>query len=122
MVDNDLINVDSLFDTTEQSTQIMELAMKTTNTSGSKRVMILDEIPSYAVLGDVNGDGVTNLKDATLISYYVVGKIELSDEQLTIGDVDGDGNTNLRDASLIKLKVAGKIELFPVEEKKEENQ
>ena len=122
MVDNDLINVDSLFDTTEQSTQIMELAMKTTNTSGSKRVMILDEIPSYAVLGDVNGDGVANLKDATLISYYVVGKIELSDEQLTIGDVDGDGNTNLRDASLIKLKVAGKIELFPVEEKKEDNQ
>lgn len=122
MVDNDLINVDSLFNTTEQSTKIMELAMKTTNNSGSKRVMILDEVPSYAVLGDVNGDGVANLKDATLISYYVVGKIELSDEQLTIGDVDGDGNTNLRDASLIKLKVAGKIQLFPVAQDKEGNE
>ncbi|MBR6917528.1 MAG: dockerin type I repeat-containing protein [Clostridia bacterium] len=64
-------------------------------------------ISRHAVLyGDVNGDRVVNLKDATLIRrYYVGGWSVMLDE--TIADVNCDDVVNLKDATLIRRYYVG---------------
>ncbi|MBR6918337.1 MAG: hypothetical protein IKN38_09140 [Clostridia bacterium] len=71
----------------------------------------IDKIPGSVrvikgIYGDVNGDGVVNLKDATLIRRYYVGGwgVELD---MTIADVNGDGVVNLKDATLIRRYYVG---------------
>ena len=65
--------------------------------------------------GDVSGNGFLSAYDASLILLYLVGKIQLSEEQIRIGDVSGNGVLDPFDATLILKKVVGKIEKFPVE-------
>ncbi|MEO5950356.1 MAG: polysaccharide deacetylase family protein [Candidatus Saccharimonadales bacterium] len=49
--------------------------------------------------GDVNGDGVINIKDATLVSLNW-GKTSAT---LSQGDANGDGVINIKDATLVSL-------------------
>ena len=60
--------------------------------------------PTY-YKGDVNGDGIVNAADATLILKHTVQLITLDTEQLDRADVNGDGRVNAADATMI-LKVA----------------
>ena len=60
-----------------------------------------EENPVY-VLGDVNFDGIANLKDASYIQRSSVGLEELDDKQAVIGDVDGDYFCTLSDAYIIQ--------------------
>ena len=63
-------------------------------------------------LGDINGDGMINARDAKLAIQYFTGKVELTDEQIARGDVNFDGNINARDAKLIIQFFTGKIANF----------
>lgn len=49
--------------------------------------------------GDANGDGVVNIKDATLVSLNW-GKTGMT---LAQGDLNGDGTVNIKDATLVSL-------------------
>ena len=49
--------------------------------------------------GDVNGDGLINIKDATLVSLNW-GKTGATAAQ---GDLNGDGLVNIKDATLVSL-------------------
>jgi peptidoglycan/xylan/chitin deacetylase (PgdA/CDA1 family) len=49
--------------------------------------------------GDANGDGVINIKDATLVSLNW-GKTGVTAAQ---GDLNGDGTVNIKDATLVSL-------------------
>lgn len=59
-------------------------------------------------MGDVNGDGKVNSRDALMIKQFVVKMIELTEEQKVYAnvyyDVDSDGNPNInsRDAMLLQ--------------------
>ncbi len=66
-------------------------------------LMTIDDL-SYRV-GDVNGDGLISIKDATLIRKYQVGLAKLSQEAMLAGDINLDGEVNVRDASLISSYV-----------------
>lgn len=59
------------------------------------------------IAGDVNGDGVVNLTDASWIVRYFVGRKPdgFVDEAV---DVDGDGNVNLSDAQKVVRIFVGK--------------
>jgi len=57
--------------------------------------------------GDVSGNGFLSAYDASLILLYLVGKIQLSEEQIRIGDVSGNGVLDPFDAVLILKKVVG---------------
>ena len=57
------------------------------------------------LLGDVNGDGVVNSADSTLITRKLAGWDVSIDS--SVGDVNGDGVFNGADATLITRKLAG---------------
>ena len=71
-------------------------------------------VPKYA-LGDVNKDGVIDVKDANLIVSCFYGSEDLTDEQLKLADVNGDGVIDTKDANLIVSYFYGTIENFPTE-------
>ena len=61
---------------------------------------------SYISMGDVNGDGTVNLKDAVMIRRYIAGNWDI-DINETIADVNGDGTVNLKDVVMIRRYIAG---------------
>jgi hypothetical protein len=56
-------------------------------------------------VGDLNGDGRLNARDARLLLQYVAGLVELEDE--SIADFNGDGRVNARDARALLQFIAG---------------
>ena len=60
------------------------------------------------LLGDVNGDGKVNARDAKLVLQYFNGKVEFTEEQKAKADVNGDSKINARDAKLILQIFNGK--------------
>lgn len=62
--------------------------------------------------GDVNGDDIISIDDATLIQKYLVGLEELDKYQLIAADVDKDGKVTIKDATLIQKLLAGIITEF----------
>lgn len=51
---------------------------------------------------DVNGDGVININDCTLIQKYAASLAELTDEQLKKADCNNDGTVNVIDATTLQ--------------------
>ena len=61
---------------------------------------------STSILGDVNGDRIINVKDATLIQK-ILAKVETPTQDMRErADVNKDGTLNINDASLIQKYVA----------------
>jgi len=66
------------------------------------------------ILGDVNGDGKANIKDATQIQKFAAKLVELIEDESLRADVNSDSKVNVKDATLIQKYVA-KIETgYPV--------
>lgn len=63
--------------------------------------------------GDVNGDGVVNIKDAMLVYAYVNGRYKGTSFSEKAADVTGDGKVNSRDAMMLYAYVNKKINQFP---------
>ncbi len=60
-------------------------------------------------LGDVNGDGKLNAKDATAILKYIVGKLDNAPANFELlADVNADGKVNAKDATKILKTIVGK--------------
>lgn len=64
------------------------------------------EGPNY-VLGDANGDGVTNITDVSRVLQHAAGTNPLTGINLTAADANKDGEVNMQDASRILQHVAG---------------
>ncbi len=64
---------------------------------------------SNVITGDVDGDGVMSILDATAIQLHLAEYIPLSDEQLAYADVDNDGEVSILDATQIQLILANLI-------------
>ena len=76
-----------------------------------------DPVVDKGILGDVNGDGKVNIKDATQNQKFAAKIIDLSDEEFIRADVNADGKVNIKDATAIQKFVA-KIETgLPIGEK-----
>lgn len=60
-------------------------------------------------IGDVNQDGNVDIKDATLIQFYVSTLKELNSEQLVLADTNSDGEVTIADATLIQKFLAGLV-------------
>lgn len=89
---------------TRYSPYVLE-GLSTIDDIGQKIVAIDDDMTPTTLKGDVNCDGVVNIKDVTYVRYYVIGKIELTEEQLENGDMDEDGELTILDAVLIRNQV-----------------
>ncbi len=61
---------------------------------------------SFIVLGDVDGNEIVNIKDATLVQKYIAGLIIMNKTEKNAGDVDRDGDVTIKDATLLQKYVA----------------
>lgn len=62
-------------------------------------------------IGDVNGDGVVDILDATEIQKYAAESTDFTDEQFDLGDINKDGYCDVIDALLVQKSVIGAYEL-----------
>ena len=65
-----------------------------------------DSAPSV-LLGDLNGDGRINARDARLLLRFVAGLTEEGEVDEVSADFNGDGRVNARDARAILNYIAG---------------
>ena len=73
-------------------------------------ILIYDDPNSVEVTkGDINGDGIIDTVDASLVISYYYGKVPFDKEQETAADVNGDGTIDTIDASNIISFYYGKI-------------
>ena len=73
-----------------------------------------EPVPEYT-LGDVNGDGKVDAKDALEVLKASVGKVTLTEVQQLAAEVDGKEGINAKDALEILKYTVGKIKQFPIE-------
>ena len=59
------------------------------------------------LLGDADGNGTVNIKDATAIQKHVAGLITLADAGVKLADVDANTSVNIKDATAIQKHIAG---------------
>ena len=64
------------------------------------RVVIV--VAASGVEGDVTGDGVFDDEDITYVMDFILGNVELTEEELSATDLNHDGVCNVLD--LVKLK------------------
>lgn len=93
----------------------VENTYRLTKVTGAATVTVTTEkteTPPEQLLGDVNGDGVVDILDATEIQKYAAEKVEFTDEQFQAGDVNKDGFVDVLDALLVQKYATGKIDSF----------
>ena len=80
-------------------------------------ILSCDDISaSDPVPGDINGDGVVNIRDVILAMQHVLGLHSLSEEQLEVADINNDGVLDIRDVTMIMQVALGLDEEQIVEE------
>ncbi|MGN0452926.1 MAG: starch-binding protein [Ruminococcus sp.] len=65
--------------------------------------------PAQELIGDADGNGIVNVKDATAIQKHSANIITLVDQLFKNADFNGDGTVNVKDATAIQKKVANLI-------------
>ena len=68
------------------------------------------------LLGDANGDGKVNIKDATLIQKSIANLTELTKTGEELADADLNTKINIKDATAIQKHIAGIETGFPIGE------
>lgn len=89
--------------------------VKVTAASGITRtykIKITRKGTSSLKTGDVNGDGVIDVKDALSVLNHTSGKTKLTSAEIKRADVDGSGKADVVDALKIMQYVSGKIKKF----------
>ena len=61
----------------------------------------------FGLMGDVNGDGRVNARDARLLLRYIAGLATEDELDLTVADYNGDSRVNARDARALLRFIAG---------------
>lgn len=74
------------------------------------------ETASGKVVGDADGSGEVNIKDATCVQRYLAHLIPEDDIDLTAANVTGNEKLSINDATKIQMFVAHLINKFPVED------
>ena len=79
-----------------------------------------DDTDTAVVYGDVDGDGMVRINDATLLQRHLGEQegyiLEKGSKAFIAGDVDGDGEITVQDVTLIQQYLALFIDKFPVED------
>ncbi|MEJ6952486.1 dockerin type I domain-containing protein [Natronospora cellulosivora (SeqCode)] len=65
------------------------------------------------MLGDVNGDGLIDSRDITILSRYLLSMLDLDEASQRAADLNGDGMINASDLSLLIRYIQGMIDEFP---------
>lgn len=88
-----------IFDENDEPVSITELL--DTKTS----VAVVGHIDKPELTGDVDGNGVLTVSDATLIQKYSANITDFTSEQKKLADVNGDGAVNVLDSTEIQKRI-----------------
>lgn len=75
-----------------------------------------------ALTGDVDGNGSIQTRDSVIIQRYLVGSVQLTDDQLAVADVNNDGKITLIDAFRVLKYVAGYIDALDIVSNNDQSQ
>ncbi len=101
-------------DSTEPSTGEGTKPSDTTEPSTGDDTTPSEPVVDKGILGDVDGNGKVNIKDATMIQKFAAKIIDLTDDEKLRADVNADNKNNVKDATAIQKFVA-KIETgYPI--------
>ena len=104
----DITTCDSTVNQNKYSNKTFNASIKIEASTKTKKELVRTK----AVIGDINGDGNIDGKDATQIIRYINGLgslIDKNDKLLFNADVNADGKVDIIDVSLIERLVNGKI-------------
>jgi uncharacterized protein YegP (UPF0339 family) len=77
-------------------------------------LFLLSSAVSAQLPGDVNYDGIVDIRDVVLVQRHILGyQPPLTSAQLAIADVNGDGMVNIVDVNLMMQYIQGYINSFP---------
>ena len=65
-------------------------------------VAVVGNVNKTTIKGDVDGNGVLTVSDATLIQKYSASITEFTSEQIKLADVNGDGAVNVLDSTEVQ--------------------
>jgi hypothetical protein len=63
------------------------------------------------MLGDVNKDGVVDIKDVTILRRYLAGTVSADTEDAPAADCNEDGVVDIKDVTILRRYLAGTAEL-----------
>ena len=86
----------------QMATEQAYYALVSYNRVKNGKTSLYDMSDVKSLMYDVNGDGVLNIVDCTLIQKYAVSLAELTDEQLKKADCNKDGTVNVIDATTLQ--------------------
>ena len=69
---------------------------------GKTSVAVVGNVNKTTIKGDVDGNGVLTVSDATLIQKYSASITEFTSEQIKLADVNGDGAVNVLDSTEVQ--------------------
>ena len=104
----DITTCDTKVNQNKYSNKTFNASIKIEASTKTKKELVRTK----AVIGDINGDGNIDGKDATQIIRYINGLgslIDKNDKLLFNADVNADGKVDIIDVSLIERLVNGKI-------------
>ena len=104
----DITTCDSIVNQNKYSNKTFNASIKIEASTKTKKELVRTK----ALIGDINGDGNIDGKDATQIIRYINGLgslIDKNDKLLFNADVNADGKVDIIDVSLIERLVNGKI-------------
>ncbi len=81
----------------------VEINSSTVFTADTTITVVLNAIyvEPTGLIGDVDGDGEISFSDASVLAAYLMGRGELSPEQLAVADANGDGSVTVADITAI---------------------
>ncbi|MBQ6586956.1 MAG: leucine-rich repeat protein, partial [Coriobacteriales bacterium] len=104
-----------------EASRVQQLASDnsgSTGTGGTNKGMNfvfhqIEDPQPQGMLGDADGNGEVNSRDALYVIRYATGRLDGSTFDLSVCDVDGSGEVNSRDALYIIRYATGRIDTFP---------
>ena len=90
----------------QMATEQAYYALVSYNRVKNGKTSLYDMSDVKELIYDVNGDGVVNVQDCTLIQKYSADLAELTDEQLKKADCNNDGIVNVIDATTLQKIIA----------------
>ena len=92
--------------TITEDTTIIAYAVKDGYTDSKTTLFIYSVEKTDSKIGDVNGDGVVDISDVSLIQKYISLLVTPDEIDLKAADVNKDGKITVADATLIQKYIA----------------
>ncbi len=86
----------------KEGTVLMFTNLTLTDLTTGEKLISYGEFIDSQFKGDLDGNGVVELTDLTMLSLYLVGDTQLDNAQISNADLTGDGIVNLADLPMLK--------------------